>query len=251
MLSDKNAHPRDDVIEFDEKSHTYTIEGQSNYLSMTTWLHSFFKKFDGPVVIQKMRKGRNWNPQNKYYYMTDAQILASWKAKGQESAARGTWMHENIEYFYNGIEMDDEFLESKEWQFFSQYFRDHQYIPYRTEWRIFSEEHRIAGSIDMVYEDPENIGQYMICDWKRVEEIKTDNPYEKGLGILQNFDNCNYWHYTLQLNGYRHILENRYQLKISRLFLVVLHPNQETYLKYDIPMLDMQTLFDFRLVSLK
>lgn len=36
-LSKKNPHERDTHISFDEGPHIYTIDGDSDYMSVTTW----------------------------------------------------------------------------------------------------------------------------------------------------------------------------------------------------------------------
>ena len=38
-LAKKNSHPRDKSITFDEGPHIYTIDGDSDYMSVTTWNH--------------------------------------------------------------------------------------------------------------------------------------------------------------------------------------------------------------------
>ena len=38
-LSKKNFHERDAHISFDEGPHIYTIDGDSDYMSVTTWNH--------------------------------------------------------------------------------------------------------------------------------------------------------------------------------------------------------------------
>ena len=43
--------------------------------------------------------------------------------------------------------------------------------PYRTEWTIFNEDVRIAGTVDMIYEN-ESDGTLMIYDWKRCKILK-------------------------------------------------------------------------------
>ena len=46
FLENKNKHERDSHIIFDEGPHIYTIDGDSDYMSVTTWNHSHFEKFD-------------------------------------------------------------------------------------------------------------------------------------------------------------------------------------------------------------
>lgn len=236
MLAVKNAHKRDRKISMHEPTHVYTVAGESNYTSVTTFIHSFFPHFDADLVIEKMRNGRNWNPDNKYFHLTNDQIKKMWKENGVEASALGTKMHEHIENFYNGIPFPPTFVGTREHELFQQFYKDHEnYMPYRTEWMIYSKKYRLSGSIDMIYVDPNDPDKIVIADWKRSKEIKMENKWEKGHGPLSEIDNCNFWHYTLQLNIYKMILEANYGKKVSGMFLVILHPNQEKYIKIDIP----------------
>ena len=51
FLENKNKHPRDSHIIFDEGPHIYTIDGDSNYMSVTTWNHSHFEKFEDKMGV--------------------------------------------------------------------------------------------------------------------------------------------------------------------------------------------------------
>ena len=59
-----------------------------------------------------------------------------------------------------------------------KFVKDHpQLKPYRTEWMIFDEDLKLAGSIDMVYENPD--GTLSIYDWKRSKDISKVNGWNK------------------------------------------------------------------------
>jgi len=62
-----------------------------------------------------------------------------------------------------------------------------------------------------------------------LKKIKSDNPYKKGLAPLSHLPDTNYWHYTMQLNVYKWILETYYGLDVADLYLVILHPDQPSY----------------------
>lgn len=244
MALDKiNPHPRDAHISFDEPTHTYTIDGDSNYKSVTTFIHDFFPHFNADIAIKKMCASPKWNNTNKLYGKTPEEIKEIWRKNGEAASTQGTAMHLNIENYYNGEPMTESFRTSKEGELFQKYLQDHKaYKAYRSEWTVYSKKYRIAGSIDMVYEDPNNPGCHVIADWKRSVEIKFENRWEKGNGPLSHLDNCNYWHYTLQLNIYRMLLEKYYDKRITEMFLVILHPNQENYLKIEIPKISKEIL---------
>ena len=109
--------------------------------------------------------------------------------------------------------------------------------PYRTEWMVYHEEYRLAGSIDMIFENPD--GTLQIYDWKRCKEIKKINAWNK-FAITPEMDDLpdtNFWHYSLQLNTYKKILEEKYGKKVTDMFLVCLHPNNSNnnYLRFRVP----------------
>ena len=83
------------------------------------------------------------------------------------------------------------------------------------------DEFKLCGSIDMVfYRKSDN--SYVIYDWKRSKDIKTDNPFGKGFGPVSHLPDSNYWHYTLQLNVYKYFLQTHYGLRVSDMYLVII-----------------------------
>jgi hypothetical protein len=261
-LAGVNAHLRDERIQFEEESHTYTIDGtRAGWTSCTGFLHHFFGEFDADAIIAKMMSSRNW-PQSKYFGMTPAAIKAQWDAKRDAAATAGTRMHLDIEHFYNALpacwkegadersvdidagvaamrEADSwEPVAGPEWNYFCDYQRTYgsKFEPYRTEWLVFDEEHKVAGSIDMVYKKAD--GTLAIYDWKRAEEIKTENKFQSGLGPVEHLPDTNYWHYSLQLNVYRYILQKHYGYVVSELALVVLHPTNPSWRVVKVNIMD-------------
>ena len=65
---------------------------------------------------------------------------------------------------------------------------------------------------------------------------------------ISHIPDTNFWHYCLQLNTYKAILEKNYGKTISGMALVCLHPNKNNYQL--IPVLNLQTevqtLFNLR-----
>jgi hypothetical protein len=260
-LSRENHHPFDDRITFDEPTHIYTIDGDSSYTSVTTFLHHQFPAFHpGPVAANLLapfyangRPNKNvyrakaienirasdselteevaisiLNDTTSEHYLREKQgIMDTWSA----TSTAGTKIHADIEYFYNDEPRPNDSIEYK---FFERFRADFeraypQYRPYRTEWTVFYKELKIAGSIDMVYENIED-GTLMIYDWKRVKDIKYEAYKDEcGLGVCSDLPNTNFWHYSLQLNTYKAILESQYGKTVTALRLVRLYPDASTY----------------------
>jgi len=237
-LKTKNSHPRDDRIVFDEEPHVYYVDGDPVNLSVTGLVHNYFPKFDADMIIPRMMKSKNW-PNSKYHGMTADEIKKQWSDAGTDAATKGTRMHKSIEMFYNDANVD-EYEEGVEFKMFRQFYEAHKdcVSAYRTEWEVYDEEHKIAGSIDMVFENNSD-GTLSIYDWKRSKEIKLRNSYgSRGFDHLKEYQDCNYVQYSLQLNMYKYILETKYGKTIRDLYLVVIHPLFDKYLKYEC--LDLQ-----------
>jgi hypothetical protein len=265
VLSRRNSHPRDSDIQFFEEDHKYIIlsEPDVKYTSVTTWNHSHFPKFNADMIIKSMINGKNWAPGHKYWGKTAEEIKKEWSSN--DSAVAGTNLHYRIECFMNNDKIPYPYThqdlfnmyfnasneEPVEWTYFIQFIKDFPHLkPYRTEWVVYDEDVQIAGSIDMVYEN--NDGTLSIYDWKRSKEISSKNNYNKFsyTPCLKHIPHTNFWHYALQLNIYKKIIENKYGKKVTELFLVRLHPNniQQTYELIKLPMLEqeMENLFEER-----
>lgn len=261
-LANKNPHPRDANITFDEGPHIYTIalpnpdgtiQYDSGFTSVTTWNHSHFKHFDADAIIDKMMASPRW-PQSQYYGMTREEIKAQWDANRDEAASAGTKMHYDIECYYNECPNTNDSIEYK-WFLDFEKARTQEggfgenLTPYRTEMMVYHEELRLSGSIDMIYEAPD--GSLQIYDWKRCKEIKKDNPWECATReCINHLPDTNFWHYSLQLNTYKAILEEKYGKRVTDLFLVCLHPNNKnnSYIRIRVPVLsdEISELFSER-----
>lgn len=254
-----NAHPRDARISFEEESHTYTIDGtREGWTSCTTFIHTFFEHFDADAVIAKMMRGKNWR-ESKYYGMTAEAIKAQWAATAEEASTAGTRMHLDIEHWYNadpiGNLAADDWVpqEGPEWDYFQAFERKwripHGFVPYRTEWLVFKEDIKLAGSIDMVYKKPS--GKFAIYDWKRAKDMKYENPWQTGKDPLEHLPDTNYWHYSIQLNIYRTVLEELYGAEVDELALVVLHPNNASFQVIKVNRMEdeVEAMFEVRRVE--
>jgi hypothetical protein len=282
-----NPHPRDALIVFDAGPHKYTCAGEANYTSVTTWNHSHFKQFDADAIITKMMANKRTWPNSPYYGKTREEIKTGWDKNRDEAAQLGTDMHYGIECYYRGETPLTPHLGGDEGEsvgkdkeggsvgedegesvsddvgknvcanssavlspYFLAFLADHpNLIPYRTEWMIFNEDVRLAGSIDMVYAG-DNENEVMIYDWKRCKDIKKTNGFGDFAltDCIAHLPDTNFWHYALQLNTYKAILEAKYNKKVTRMCLVCLHPNLPSYQLLVVPDLskELADLFALR-----
>ena len=254
MLSDVHAHPRDTRIVFYEEPHLYYVDGENNSTSVTTLIHKFFPAFDAISVAKKVHSRHHDNESSEYYNMSIDDIIASWEANRDEAAFNGTLVHKIVEDYYNSIITIDNIVDASnihpELNHFVTFLQDFSHLkPYRSEWVVFHEEYHLAGSIDMTFLNKD--GSLSIYDWKRSKKISLENRYEKGSPPIQHLDSCNYIQYSLQLNTYRFILETKYGMRVSGMYLVVLHPNNMSYLRYEVNDMqdDVNAMLNFHLKS--
>jgi hypothetical protein len=247
-LAKKNAHPRDAFIQFDEPTHVYTVHGDRTFMSVTTWNHHHFPKFDADKIIKQIisSKKHKTDPEYKYYQMTAEQIMDMWNANRDGASSAGTNMHYDIECYYNQMVVSND---SIEYRYFQNFLRENPHLhAYRTEWTIYHEELKIAGSVDMIYENPD--GTLLIYDWKRCKEIVKENAYGSTATTecIQHLPDTNFWHYALQLNTYKTIIEEKYGKKVVGLCLVCLHPNNADYQLIEVPFMEKELvdLFEYR-----
>lgn len=243
LLKDKNAHIRDKDIVFYEQGHRYYVKGQGGYRSVTTIVKNAFEKFNADKIIDRMMQSKNW-PTSKYFGMTKEQIKKKWNDEKNTAATSGTNMHELFEFYYNGIHLDKikQSEKTKEYIYFMNFIADHNdIVPYRTEWCVYHEEFKLSGSIDFATINPD--GTLSFYDWKRSKKIEKYSNFNKKSIIegLEHIPDTNYWHYILQLNLYKYIVETKYGFKVKDLYLVVIHPDNElnNYEKIKLPFLSI------------
>ena len=240
-LANKYPHERDSHIHFDEGPHIYTIDGDSDYMSVTRWNHSHFPHFNADKIIAHKMKSKKW-PESPYFGMKPSQIKAQWKENGRKASTAGTKMHYDIECFYNDMDIEIE-EDCVEFDYFLRFEQDYgeKLTPYRTEWMVWDKDLRLAGSIDMIFENED--GSLVIYDWKRCKEIKKENRFESAkTECIKHLPNSNYWHYSLQLNTYKYLIEKNYGKKVKGMYLVCLHPNNrnKSYQRIKVPNLQKE-----------
>ena len=87
-------------------------------------------------------------------FIKSAMVLGQF---GKAASEAGTKMHYDIECFYNDlpdVEIDEDCVE---WDYFTDFENEigQHLTPYRTEMMVWDKELRLAGSIDMIFENPD------------------------------------------------------------------------------------------------
>lgn len=255
VLENFYPHERDQYITFNEAAHKYTIltDPNTNYTSVTTFIHKLFPEFDSNETIKKIMKRPDWKPGHKYWGLSVDEIKSIWNKNGKDAANAGTELHYRIECFMNNPSLEKGYthkdlldhyktqpiMQSVEWKHFLAFIKKFPSLkPYRTEWKIYHDDWKISGSVDMVYLNKD--GTLSIYDWKRVKDIQEINQWNKYASspLIPHIPDTNFYHYSLQLNIYKTILEQKYGQKVSSLYLIALYPDNPSYHRVQVPFLE-------------
>ena len=223
--NEQNGHYRDRNVNFDSELHVYNINGVE-HKSVTTLVEDCFEQFDADYWSRKKAPSLGMTPQ---------EVKTMWKRKGDEARNLGKQMHEKIERYYMGMPntLDETY------SLFCQFAQQYDLKPYRTEWSIYDENNKIAGTLDFLdFSD----GKFTIYDWKRSNKVivgglpdKVSRWGKHALYPISHVHDTSFWHYSLQMSFYRYILENNYEIKVSACRLVILHPDYNCPYVVDVP----------------
>lgn len=237
----------DSRIQFFPHEHIYLYNGREQMVPVSNVIAYFFRPFKSDYWSDYKARQRG---------VPQGVILEEWDAKGMKSREVGTFMHKQIELSYKGkqyqttylfkyagkyIQDEENVKLNTEYQQFVEFRKNHRFKPFKTEWAIYDVELKIAGTIDMIHQREENV--YDIYDWKRSHRIVygdgtpiTHNNFgERGIRGLESVEDTSYWHYCLQQNLYRHILEKNYGIKVGKMYLVVFIDDMPEYTKLEVP----------------
>ena len=106
-LATLHPMPRESRVRFDEKSHTYRVDGIIVPRSVTGLLHQYVSEFNLQAAIESMKSGTRWEERRGEFevdgvLLADAEIAARWTRNGEIARARGTLAHFHIESFLSG-----------------------------------------------------------------------------------------------------------------------------------------------------
>jgi len=256
-FTDAGLYEQDAHIDFEPEGHVYIYRSQETgvrrqetgderrLLPVSSLIGYFFEPFDAQAQAQ-----RQWEK----YRIPVEETLAKWDRIGRMASEVGTFVHEQTEnwfrngtfetvcpFCYNG--KTEEVSVERERQQFLCFVRDYQIRPYRQEWPVFDLDMNVAGTIDMICREAD--GTFSIYDWKRSKKVVNayGQPITEAFGGKTdirglNLPDTSFYHYCLQQNLYRYMLQKNYGIQVRQLSLVVLCPDYPTYFVVKVPIMD-------------
>lgn len=249
----KNELKKFDRYKFYEEPHVYTyIDDDDNEIpletSVTSLIDDYTNYFDKEKIAGIKAKKEN---------IPKDDLLKKWAFDNNLACTKGTITHaynehlwKNESYEYNKQEIMDMFgkdviepIWDKLKKISDRYYNKYKdfLIPIGLEQIIGSIEYNIAGTIDFLAYS-KKLDAIVIIDYKTNKEItKKSFNNQKMLYPLNEITDSNYYHYSLQLAIYKHILEHETNLKIcSRKWLVWINENNDDFKLIECANLDKE-----------
>ena len=140
------------------------------------------------------------------------------------------WDHPLAQLFFE-TEMEGESLEFS--KFRTWLSTKLHWSPYRVEWSIYNEDFKVAGQIDSLWVDLDNLNMLVMVDWKRARELLTNDENElkrqsfgkMGYSYCSHLYDTAWSHYFVQQTLYSYLLATKYRLIVKDLRLVQCHPH--------------------------
>lgn len=225
---------------FNEKEHIYWNENDDEkYISVTTLIEKFTQPFDSKFwsaykTLEKLLPAEDWEIEKKSLLSTrkfnkeildvydiseetfnkeQQNLLDEWLQNNLESQERGTKIHAELENSFYKMGAN---CNLKRFGIGGKFTCDKGRTNLDLENGVYPEYLisrtsndgilRIAGQIDLLVKNGNHI---VICDWKTNKEIKKHSGYDtksktnvKMKYPLNTIEDCNLYHYTLQLSTY-------------------------------------------------
>ncbi len=221
-------------ITLDHKTHTYTNRDGQKYKSVSALIEQFTPFFDFE--------------QKSYEYSLKhgipvEEVRNNWREKNVKSTTFGKQIHSTIETLIT------EKAKSHDEKIYDQIIKeisrfDVKGSKFLTEEIIYNNDHRLAGTSDLIVERKED---FDIIDFKTNKKIKFENSFEDQnlLYPVAHLKNAEFHKYALQLSLYAYMYEKLTKKRAYRLVVFWLKRKKPedysqldgTWVRYSMPYL--------------
>jgi len=263
-------------VGFIESSHTYKNlkNPDIKYISVTTLIEKYGQEFNKDFwsaykALEKLIPSENWKIEKKSLLKTkkfdkdilklydisendfnkaQQSILDDWQKENQEACERGTKIHAGFE---QAMYKAGDNVNLQKFGIGGKFICKKDYSDLNLEYGVYPEyliyrdspdgELHLAGQVDLIVKSGNDI---IICDYKTNKKIdlkgffnSTKRTSEKMKYPLNNLEECNFSHYSLQLSTYAWMLQKiNPEFNIKGLKIIHIdHTGKETI--YDVPYL--------------
>ena len=255
-FQERDVRPWEPRLRFQDEGHRYFIDNSSeDIMSASTYLHHFFTPFES-----KKHETATFCIGTRRYRETKsvADVLHIWDVNRDTGTSRHASIEDLLHCTRDRLHQYGKSLPTVEPPpSFFKLLHKHPYLrPVRCEMNLCDPAARICGQADCLMEDTRD-GSYWLLDWKNTNEIRQTafidrKTKQKEMGthpLTAHMEDCNYNHYLLQLNFYRHMLETYFNFPIKKMLLVNFPPAAlptDEPQEFEMPRQDVSAFFSLR-----
>jgi ATP-dependent exoDNAse (exonuclease V) beta subunit len=235
------TNPTGKTLIFEEADHSYIIKETGQRLtSSTQFVHKFFPEFD-----------REFHSKRKAidYGITQEEVLETWAKIRDTAATFGSSVHNFAERYVRsekGIDIPDGNEKFRNYCIMVSDVLDWLkgvYTFVDAEKMLFSEKLGLSGTTDLLFR---NKNTMLILDWKTSKEIQDKDIFKtwkdtmglpsKAKPPIEHIEDCNFNHYSLQLNIYKRLLEEeKYYPDITDYKMYFIHFQDDLTKLHEVP----------------
>ena len=268
-------------IAFVEETHKYfdVTNPEAKFTSVTTMIHEYTQPFDKDFwsaykALEKLLPKDTWNVEKRSLLNTkkfdkvllelhsitendfnreQQAILDEWDNENRKSCERGTKIHADLENSFYTAKKD---ISLSKFEIGGKFECRKDYSDLDIENGVYPEylisrvsedgKLRIAGQIDLLVKKGNHI---IIADWKTNKKIDTKSFYNSKTKTsvkmkfpLNNLDDVNYWHYTLQLSTYAWMIQKLNPEFIIEDLVLVHFDHSDNMTVYHLPYLKEEVI---------
>ena len=229
---------------------TWKKYSKDKRISISQIKDSLAVEFDQEGVAKKTYNNNFNNPDSIYYQKTVEEIIEMWTSKADKSKQMGNlvdnfvgfeydlWDNPNDQRIlnevaeavkvadpivarkYNGVHRAIEEFRKNGYVFEAREMPLYLEYPYKKKiWLI-------NGRFDAIFSNGDLL---VIVDWKNNEEVKDKNPWQKMLGPMKKYDDCDLIKFTIQVYMYMYILKEEYKVTAPISSCIVQFPGQKDF----------------------
>lgn len=276
-LFNKQVDKENDNCAYNDAEHIYFSKSTGDkYISVTQLINRYCQEFNGAFwsaykaceailspedfyslkqILLKTKIWKNeyletYNIDEKVFKEKQSEILQSYEDKKNVACERGTAIHAKLEdlFYQKDKKAISKYAGGGTFEIKKGYYQldlDRAIYPEFLISYNFDDYLKVAGQVDLLCKDGNDI---TIIDWKSNAKIDRESYFDRNTKKrqmmkfpLDNIQDCNFYHYSLQLSLYAYLLQKiNPKFEIKKLIIVHFdHDGNETeyqceYFKEDV-----------------